>query len=247
MPRLLSLLVALLLTLPLLWGGSALAQDVVDPAPFDAILKAYVDDAGQVAYAKLKGNEADLARLDDYLKAVGAAKLDGVEGPAKLAFYINAYNAHVIRAVIDALPTTSVMKVPGFFKKATHPVAGQALTLDALEHQRIRQEFAEPRIHFALVCAAKSCPRLQREAYTAANLEAKLEAAAKEFVPKATEVEGEVVKTSQLFNWFAADFEKAAGSVGEYLARYLPAHAEVLTSDDVTIRFTTYDWALNAQ
>jgi hypothetical protein len=127
-------------------------------------------------------------------------------------------------------------------------VAGKEMTLDELEHGLIRKEFAEPRIHFVLNCAAQSCPKLQRDALTAANLESTLARATREFVPAATRLEDGKIVTSQLFNWFAEDFVKAEGSVAEYLAKYEDGKvAKALKSGDVEITFSEYDWRINSQ
>ena len=127
------------------------------------------------------------------------------------------------------------------------------MTLDDLEHGTIREEFDEARIHFVLVCAARSCPRLRRTALTGKNLDSVLERAAEEFVPRATELEGEGddrrIVTSALFDWFEEDFEEAAGSVQKYLKQYFddPKVRAALDDEDVEIEFRDYDWSLNAQ
>lgn len=224
----------------------AYAADVVDHGPFDELLESYVDGKGRVAYAKLKENEDDLKKLNSYVDSLAGAKVKGSD-EAKLAFYINAYNANVILSVVEKYPITSVMKVDGFFKKEKHEVAGTPMTLDHLENKIIRPEFNEARIHFVLVCAARSCPRLQRRAATEKNVEDLLETGAKEFIPKATKVKDGAVVTSQLFNWFADDFKKAEGSVKKYLAKYAPDHAELLAKEDTKVKFSNYSWKLNKQ
>ncbi|MBA2664372.1 MAG: DUF547 domain-containing protein [Bradymonadaceae bacterium] len=223
--------------------------DVIDHAPFEALLNKYVDRRGMVAYGRWHGDSADRAALASYVKQVGEAKLDAKSKSARLAFYINAYNALVLDAIISKWPVESVMKLDGFFNKDVHTVAGQKMTLDDLEHNKvIRVQFDEPRIHFVLVCAAKSCPRLRTSAMTHANLEQNLEAATREFVPQATRVEGNTVYTTQLFNWFRQDFEKHSGSIEAYIARYVSAEqAKVLQLGSATVEFTEYDWAINKQ
>ncbi len=216
--------------------------DVIPHAGFDAFLKKFVDDKGGVNYKAIKKDKKD---LDIYLSEIGNAKMKGSKN-AKLAFYINAYNAIVINTVINNR-LRGVMKIKGFFKKKKHKVGGEMITLDHLENGIIRKDFADARIHFVLVCGAKSCPRLRPEAATEDSVQNLMEAAAKEFIPMATKVKGKRVKTSQLFNWFKADFVKAEGSVGAFLAKYLPEHAELLTSKKAKIRFTKYSWKLNKQ
>jgi hypothetical protein len=217
-------------------------SDVISHEDFDALLKKFVDEKGQVNYKALK---KDRVALDAYLTEIGSAEIVG-SADAKLAFYINAYNAIVIDTVLKN-KRRGVMKIKGFFKEKTHKVAGKMITLDHLENGIVRKDFNEARIHFVLVCGAKSCPRLRQEAATEKNVQKMMESAAKEFIPLATKVKGKKVKTSQLFNWFEEDFVKAEGSVGAYLAKYLPEHAELLKSKKAKIKFSKYSWKLNKQ
>lgn len=240
---------ALLITLAVLFfAPAAWAADVVDTSSWDKLLDEYVDASGQVDYARWHKDEADRKHLDAFLEKVAEADPDSASKDAQLAFYINAYNATVIDSVLEKWPVKSVMKEKGFFKKEKHPIAGKKMTLDELEHKKIRPTFSEPRIHFVLVCAAKSCPRLRRDALTEANLERVLDKSAREFIPRATQVKGGEVVTSQLFNWFAKDFEEDAGSVQAYLAKYTDGEAKkLLESGDAKVTFSTYDWAINKQ
>lgn len=245
MRRLLIALVALTIIIPV-FASQAFAEDVVDHEPFDALLKSYVDGKGQVAYAKLKSNEADLAKLDAYIETLAKSDFEG-KRRARLAAYINAYNANVIRKVINDYPTKSVMKLDDFFKSKDITVGGKKMSLDHLENKIIRPKFKEPRIHFVLVCAAKSCPKLHRKAATEKNVNSLMEGATKAFIPQATTVDGKTVTTSKLFTWFKDDFAGSAGSVEAYLAKYLPDHAELLKSGEAKLKFAHYDWALNKQ
>jgi hypothetical protein len=235
----------------LCFTSSAVAADgdVVDPGPFDSILKTYVDGSGNVDYAGIKESETARKKLDLYVESLADADPQGHSTDARLAFWLNAYNALVIDAVVERWPVSSPMKVDGFFDGITHEVAGRSMTLDAIEHKYIRPTFEEPRIHFVLVCAAESCPRLRQQALTAANVESSMEAAAREFIPKATELKDEkTVVTSKLFEWFGEDFEKAAGSVKAYLAKYTDGEvAEALKKSETKVRFSDYSWKINAQ
>ncbi|WP_230467601.1 DUF547 domain-containing protein [Lujinxingia vulgaris] len=230
-------------------SASEAGAEVIDPAPFEALLERYVDARGQVDYARWHASAEDRARLGEVVEAVGQAEVEGKSADARLAFYINAYNALVLNAVLERWPMQSVMKAEGFFDKVKHRVAGQSLTLDELEHSRvIRAQFEEPRIHFVLVCAAKSCPRLRQEPMRAATLERQLDAAAREFIPAATRRTESGVETSQLFNWFAEDFVKSAGSVQAYLLRYVrDAELRQALEAGADVSFSEYDWAINAR
>jgi hypothetical protein len=232
----------------LLLAPAAFAEDVVDTKAWDALLSKYVDGKGQVDYAAWHKSAKDQKRLDQFLEMVATANPDAHPAKAQLAFYINAYNATVIDSVLEKWPVKSVMKEKGFFKSEKHPIARKERTLDELEHKLIRPTFKEPRIHFVLVCAAKSCPRLRQEAMTEENVDKTLEASAKEFIPAATKANGKTVTTSQLFNWFADDFKSDAGSVEAYLAKYTSGKTKkVLESGEAKLEFSEYDWAINKQ
>ncbi len=244
--RHLTILMTILLVTAL--SATASARDVIDHGPFDEVLSSYVNAEGQIDYEGLKKSEGDFAKFQAYVEAVAKADVKGSK-KARLAFYLNAYNAMVIHSVINHLPTKSVMKVDGFFKKEKHRVAGKKMTLDHLEHKVIRPTFKDARVHFALVCAAKSCPPLKKKAFTEKNVERMLEKNTKAFIPRATKVDKESrrVTTSQLFNWFKKDFVADEGSVKAYLARYIPEHAEFLAKGEYEVKFSRYDWALNSQ
>lgn len=221
--------------------------DVIDHAAFDVLLKKHVNKRGMVNYAAWKKSDADMAALNAYLKSVAEADLKGSSYKAKLAFYINSYNALVISSVLEKYPIESVMKVDGFFKKQTHTIAGRKLTLDALENEVIRKQFKEPRIHFVLVCAAMSCPRLRPEALTLDNVGKIMHVAAKEFINGASTIEGDTLKTSQLFNWFKDDFIAKEGSVEKFLAKYYVKEKSRLSKGELKLDFTEYNWDLNKQ
>jgi len=236
------------LLLVTLLAANAGAKDVIDHEPFDRILSKYVDSKGLVDYEGLRSNEKDRKKFEKYVDAIESANVKGSKN-AKLAFYLNAYNATVIDSVLQHWPLKSVMNVDGFFKKEKHEIAGKKITLDHLEHKIIRPTFNDARVHFALVCAAMSCPPLKKKPFTEKNVDRMLTENTKAFIPKATTVDKEkkVVTTSKLFEWFSGDFEADEGSVAKYLARYYPQHAEFLKSGDYKLKFSPYDWALNIQ
>lgn len=218
-------------------------------ASWNSIVSTYVTDDGGFRYAALRDHEEHRKLLSDYVSAVGGAKDEGWSRDAALAFYINAYNALTVHAVLEAWPVKSVMKVKGFFDKKKHTVVGEEMTLNDLENKIIRskERFAEPRIHFGVNCASVGCPPLQNEAFTAENLEAKLAAATQAFVRKTSEVKGRKVKLSKIFEWFKDDFE-AAGGVRAFVAQYLegPA-AEKVRDESSRLKFVDYDWNLNGR
>ena len=215
-----------------------------DHAPLDKILRTHVKN-GRVNYTAIKTR--DLTTLETYIESVGSACLGDLSREGKLAFYLNAYNALVIKSVIDRMPLPSVKGIKGFFDGKRYKVAGKSLTLNDLENKIIRPRFKEPRIHFALVCAAKSCPPIMSKAFSAKTVKRDLERLTRRFLNSSAGVviKGDKVTVSQLFNWYAVDFVKSAGSVAAYLAKYRPGDAELLGDKDLKISFLEYNWKLN--
>lgn len=215
-----------------------------DHKPFQALLTAHVR-GGRVDYAGIHADAGARARLGRHVRSLGSASLAGKSRNAQLAFYLNAYNAIVIKAVVDRWPQTSVMKVKGFFKRFKYKVAGRMVSLDQLENAIIRPRFKEPRIHFALVCAARSCPPLSSRAFSAATLERTLDRLTRAFINSrhGVQLSGGKVKVSRLFQWYEGDFKAAAGSAGKYLARYHKKHAGLLARGG--LGYLRYDWSIN--
>lgn len=216
-----------------------------DHSQFDALLKEFVTEKGGVKYKDWKGNADAIAKLNTYVTWVEGADPSKMADKDRLAFYINAYNAITIKAVLDRYPIKSVMDVKGFFDGIKHKVAGKEMTLNDLEGKEIREAFGEPRIHFVVNCASASCPIIQRDALTASNLEAVMEKGTKAYVLQETKVDAaaKTVDTSKIFEWYAGDF-KAAGGVNAFLAKYLPAdQAEIAKTAKVTTH--EYGWSLN--
>lgn len=212
------------------------------------ILEAHATEGGRFRYEALRANEGHLAALEATVAAIGEARDQGWEKEEALAFYVNAYNALTVAAVLEAWPTESVMRVEGFFDTRTHRVAGEPMTLNALEREILRSErFAEPRVHFLVSCASKSCPPLDAEAFTAANVDAKMAAAARAFVKATTTLSPHVVRVSRIFEWFATDFGGLEG-VRAFVAAQLDdeAAAAHVMSARTTLGYHDYDWALNA-
>jgi hypothetical protein len=210
--------------------------------------------AGEVDYA---GWKEEQAQLDDYLRELVRVKKEefaSFSREQKLAFWIDAYNAYTVRLIFDHYPVSSIRSIgllPGaVFGRAFIPVLGEELTLNEIE-SRLRQ-MGEPRIHFAIVCASKSCPALRTEAYRADVLDRQLDAAARGFLrdPEKNrwDAPSRTLKLSSIFKWFGEDFERPAGSLQAYVARYLdPAIRAAVESGPVRIEFLDYDWSLNGR
>jgi len=220
-----------------------------DHARLDALLRAHVDSTGLVDYA---GLSRESAALDAYLASLGSAPFEELGRDEKLALLINAYNAFTLRLILDHRPVASIKDIPSGkrWDDRRWMLAGETLSLDQIEHERILSRFREPRVHFALVCAARSCPPLRTEAYVGDRLEAQLADQTRRvhsdgrwllFDPASG-----TLQLTKLFDWYGSDFLQAAPSVEEYVAAQQPSvRAALGAGQRVKIRWLPYDWSLN--
>lgn len=220
---------------------------------FDQVLQKYVDSQGRVDYAGLK---SDPGTLESYLDLLTVnAPSDKATFQTGLAFWINAYNALTIKGVLDHYPTTSVRKIRlfgGFFSRIKFQVGERSYTLDNIEHDIIRYEYGDPRIHFALVCASLGCPILEKRVFVPETLEERLDNATAKFINNSEKVrldrENRVLYLSKIFEWYAEDFEDTHDSVINFIAEYLPeTDAAFLKKEKVQLQYLEYDWSLNVQ
>ena len=222
-------------------------------ALFTSVLTNYVKDA-RVDYAALKAHPQDLTRYLDQVAAVSKAEFKKWSEPEQIAFLANAYNAYTLRLIIDHYPLKSIKDIGSFFQGPwDQPVVrlfGETITLNTLEHKILRVDYAEPRLHFALVCAAKGCPPLRNEAYVGVRLNEQLNDQGKQFLAETAknrvEAAEHTVYLSPIFKCYAGDFEKKSGSVLAALKPYWPAKP-VAGYEEFEIRYTGYDWSLNEQ
>lgn len=249
-------------TFPLLFAGGlcfatltlhSIAADFDQShAIFDGVLKQYVKNA-RVDYALLKAHPQDLNCYLDQVAAVSKAEFKKWSEPQQIAFLSNAYNAYTLRLIIDHYPLKSIKDIGNIINGPwDQPVVilfGETINLNTLEHKILRVDYAEPRLHFVLVCAAKGCPPLRGEAYIGTRLEEQLVDQAKQFL--AESAKNRIVATertvylSPIFKWYGGDFEKKYGSVLAALQPYWPGKASA--TDGFKIRYTDYDWSLNEQ
>jgi len=222
-----------------------------DHSVFDRLLHRYVDDAGFVDYAGL-AKESD--QLDAYLAPLAKAGMGDYGRDERLALLLNAYNAFTLRLILDHLPISSIRDIPGAerWDAVRFDLGGTTYSLNQLEHEQIRPNFREPRVHFALVCAAVGCPPLRSEAYAADRLEAQLQsqAAYVHSHPRWLQYEpgSDVVHLTALYDWYGGDFKQVEGPVLACAARYAPALAKDLAAGRTPrIAFLDYDWALNSK
>ncbi len=215
----------------------------VDYSIWEIILKRYVDREGNVDYDALKKKEN---MLDDFLNILEKTKIDySWNASEKIAFWINVYNAYTIKLILKNYPVKSIKDIRRPWDKKFFTVNGEFLSLGDVEHQILRKKFTEPRIHFAINCASKSCPRIVQIPYTGDNLNNLLDRQTKEYInnPKLNNVGRDSFQLSKLFSWFSKDFKETEGSVEKFVNRY----SKISINNQKNNGFIEYDWNLNTK
>ncbi len=221
-------------------GISVNGQDL-DHAKWTAILQKYVTAQSRVNYAQLKLD--GIGGLNSYLDEIGKPWPERMDADATKAALIDVYNALTVRWIVSNFPVASIWRTQGPFRIARHRVNGKIESLDSIE-TRLRN-MGDPRIHGALVCAARSCPPLRREAYTKSALNDQLddnfrawlaEPPRNQFLP-----DKQLAKVSKIFQWYAADFQKIGG-VPAVLERFAPPHSFAISNK---LEYQKYNWGLN--
>jgi hypothetical protein len=226
------------LTLFFLLCSSIQAQKV-DYSLWTDFLQKYVSSKGQVDYKAISLHPEN---LDKYLsKLVQTIPNENWSKNETLAFWINAYNAFTIKLIVENYPIKSIKDIESPWDKKFIKIGTETLSLNHIEHNILRK-MDEPRIHFAIVCASISCPKLLNEAYTSENLENQLNKATKEFLSDSTKnnISEYKLELSKIFQWFSKDF-KEDGSLIDFLNLY----SEIQISNNAKITFTDYNWNLN--
>ncbi len=232
--------------------------DQIDHETLNQLLKRYVDANGMVNYRGWHSNADDRAALKNYLSELGKAdSTKAATKSAKLAYWINAYNALTIEGILRVYPTTSIRnhtaKVFGYniWKNLKLTSGDQQVSLDHIEHEILRK-MTEPRIHFAIVCASIGCPRLLNEAYTADKLEQQLTTNTQDFFSRSQNLQMDVANKklllSSIISWFGTDFGKTQAEQLTYLAPYFPeAEKKFAAAGGYRVAFLDYNWDLNTQ
>ncbi len=206
---------------------------------FDSLLQKYVSTSGTVDY---KGLKRDEKQLDQYLKILQNGLSGQSSEKEQLAFWINAYNAFTLKLILNNYPVSSILDLhegKPWENRWIH-IKGKTLSLDDIEHGIIRKEFKEPRIHFGVNCASRSCPPLQRKAFTSENLNDMLEQSTKEFVNgNQNSITTDNLELSCIFKWYGSDFGDLIGFINRY--------SKVKVKNTAKITYKSYDWSLNEQ
>jgi hypothetical protein len=239
---------------------------------WDRVLQAFVDEHGRVDYSGLLNNPED---LNEYYALIASYSPDShpnmfTTRADRLAYWLNAYNAAVMKTVVSYYPISSVKDVKkprlffflpdisGFFLFQKPVLGRQTISLYSLENKVIRKRFNEPRIHFALNCASRGCPVLSKEAYSAQWLDDQLDKDARRFFADPRNIlvdhDQQIINLSSILDWFEKDFvqwqKKAVpmeeASLRTYIARYVHEdQVPFILNPNYLLYFVSYDWGLN--
>jgi len=231
--------------------------DQINHQSYNQLLQTFVNDRGQVNYGAWKNNQAAVQALDAYLATLSRANPQlGSQRANQLAFWINAYNAVTIKGILREYPTTSIRnhtsETGGYniWKTLFLPVGNSQYNLDSIEHKILRK-MNEPRIHFAIVCASHSCPRLLMRAYQPQHIEAQLTHNTKNFFANPENFRWDPAQRrfhlSEIIQWFGSDFGATQADQLRYLSTYLPTpQAQQAAQQNAgSVSYLNYSWALN--
>ncbi|MDX1567987.1 MAG: DUF547 domain-containing protein, partial [Longimicrobiales bacterium] len=249
-------------------GDAPPAQALPGHDSFTRVLQSHVEGS-RFDYEALKEDRSALDRYLGRLAAVDPETLSSAPEDARLAFWINAYNACMLKLVVDHYPLTgrpgllqrlrnafadrpenSVWRIDDVFTRPHCEIAGQSRSQDEIEHEIIRPTFGDPRIHFAVNCAAVSCPRLAAEAYTGEELDAQLDRQVREFMDnpehfRITAGDPAVLTVNRVLDWYGGDFGGPEG-VKDFFASYADGgERELLRDPETRVEYFDYDWTLN--
>lgn len=215
-----------------------------DHSQWNSLLSDHVSSSGKVDYKAFK---ADKAKLQKYLNELETNTVASDWSSSEIkAYWINAYNAYTVKLMVDNYPLKSIKDLKFDGKSAWDrkwiKIGGSTLSLNDIEHKKLRAKYDEPRIHFAVNCASYSCPILLNEAYTASKLESQLTKQAKRFINDSSrnKISSDKVQLSKLFDWYKDDFT-SKGSIIAFLNKY----STVKINESASVSYLTYNWSIN--
>ena len=219
-----------------LWTISA---QKIDHSEWTKILQLHVSESGKVNYRAFKNNRESLKNYLDNL-ANHAPNKNWSNAETK-AYWINAYNAYTIQLILDNYPLKSIKDLNDPWGQTFFKINGKMMSLNTIEHKILRP-MDDPRIHFAIVCASESCPKLLNYAYAAETLNIQLDQAARDFINDASKnsITASKITISKLFKWFKSDFPK-----GDAFINYLNTYSTLKINPETKINYQNYNWSLN--
>jgi hypothetical protein len=250
-------------------------QKNIDYELYNQLLRKYINDQGLVHYRGIQKNRTNLDIFIAQLSRISKKEFRKWSEQDQLAFLINAYNARTIQLIIQyypirrrksiRFPKDSIRQIPGVWDKETFKLFGKKMTLDKLKHEILRKQYNEPRIHVALVSAAKGCPILRKGAYIGSRLHEQLDDQIKMFltnpIKNRIDKENGIIYLSSIFKWFGEDFIKNYGmriphgkfndsqrAVLGFMSGYLDEEDQhYLANGQYKIQYIEYDWSFNVQ
>lgn len=218
-------------------------------AKFTQVLKENVKGEN-VNYAALKKSPNKLGSYIEDLAAVGKSEYRKWSDNQKMAYLINLYNAATLKLIIDEYPLKSIRDISSPWKQNRVMLFGKYVSLDHIEHDILRKDFSDPRIHFGVNCASIGCPALRNEAFRADKLDAQLNEQARKFLRDTSknrvDQKSGTLYLSSIFDWFKGDFVDKSGSVEKFIAPYLSgSDRKAVESGNLKVKYTNYDWNLN--
>lgn len=227
---------------------AAAATMTVDHTLFAELLKKYVQN-GEVDY---KGFQTEEKKLDQYLGILTQTDTRHLNRSEKFAFYINAYNAWTIKLILSGYPEIeSIWDLGGRifdkpFQKEFITIDQKTVSLDYIEHSILRPTFKDPRVHFAVNCASKSCPPLLSKPYLGETLDGQLDKATRAFVNDSEKnyLQDRTLYVSKIFKWFSGDFDDDPAS---FILKYASENlkSKINSQKSLKVKYLDYDWSLN--
>lgn len=254
--RILTLIISLLVSVMTLSSVSAQGTKF-SHADWDRLLKSYVvsDASSQtyVDYARWHASKSDRAALDKYIEALASAKIDQMPDADKWASWINMYNAVTVDLILDNYPTKSIRRIKphplaiGPWKTEGVEIDGKFHSLHYIEHRILRDQWGDPRLHYAINCASYGCPNLMSDAWTGATLEAQLEQSSIDFInhPRGVRVDDDGrITLSKIFKWYKKDFGQNNEEIKAHILRYASPELAAKVKKGRIARHA-YGWELN--
>ncbi len=234
------------------FAGPVAFADDSHSGRYDALLKKYVDDKGLVDYAAFKKNDEKTLRA--CVDAFAKVKVSALSPDARMAYWVNVYNAVTLQAMLEFFPLKSikdkVSNIPGLYNVwDDYGFGPKKLSLNHIEHKILRP-LKDPRIHAAIVCASKGCPILRAEAYTAGRLGEQLDDNVRRWLKdtkRGLKISGGKVYLSKIFSWFGDDFATSKQGRLAWISRYVDSKTAAILKASPNTAELDWDWALNAQ
>ncbi|HEV8694166.1 MAG TPA: DUF547 domain-containing protein [Lysobacter sp.] len=235
------------------------STETIDHGAWARFLKAHVralpDRVNRIAYAEV--SDDDKKQLAGYIAALEATPISRYRRNEQFAYWINLYNAVTVKVVLDHYPVQSIRDIrispglhvfaPGPWGKKLIEVEGEKLSLDDIEHRILRPIWQDPRIHYAVCCAAVSCPHVRDEPYIGANVDTQLTIAARDYVnhERGVLLSGGRLVVSSIYKWYKDDFNGSDAGVIQHLRQYAKPELASALASLTRISDDRYDWALN--